>query len=646
MAHDFSNARHEVCWEFTAQEFKFGDFTLDRARYRLLRGDRQLRLEKLPMELLIFLVQRRGELLSRDEIAEHLWGKDVFVEVDHSINVAVRKIRVVLRDDSEKPRFIETVVGRGYRFAAAVICNDGDSNPQVQRPSQARLASDPAILPAEKRAASTRLKVVLGVTALFALITIGLVLNRSGAKGSKLPPITSLAVLPLKNLSGDPTQEYLADGMTEALIGRLAGIHDLRVISRTSAMHFKDSQLSVPEIARTLHVDAIVEGSVMREGNRIRVHAQLIRAATDEHFWSEAYDGQLHDVFALENNVAQSIAQKVEVTITGKERERLNAVHSVSPEVYESYLKGRFALNKSNTRTEVEQSINYFEDAIKGDSTFAPAYVGLADGYFALSTIFIGDPPETVRPKAISAVRRALELDPESIEAHLQLAGMEQIQWQWAEAESEYRRVLELNPNDGGAHAGLADWLLCQGRTEEALAWAQRGRELDPLAVSGNEISWILFSARRYDEALRESRSLVAVHPNDAGALWGLGFVLIAKDQPEEAIPVLEKAVSVSDRSPGVIGVLIRAYAHAGRRADALRLLAELKRRKQAGYIPAAAFVNAYLGLGENDQAFAWIEQAHKEHSNILQFLKVHPYFDPLRDDSRFQDLLRRIGLN
>jgi DNA-binding winged helix-turn-helix (wHTH) protein len=198
MAHDFSNARHEVCWEFTAQEFKFGDFTLDRARYRLLRGDRQLRLEKLPMELLIFLVERRGELLSRDEIAEHLWGKDVFVEVDHSINVAVRKIRVVLRDDSEKPRFVETVVGRGYRFAAAVICNDGNSNPQVQRPSQARLASDPALLPAEKRAASARLKVVLGVTALFALITIGLVLNRSGTKGSKQTPITSLAVFALE----------------------------------------------------------------------------------------------------------------------------------------------------------------------------------------------------------------------------------------------------------------------------------------------------------------------------------------------------------------------------------------------------------------------------------------------------------------
>src|SRR6266566_2444724 len=211
--------------DFTAQEFKFGDFTLDQARYRLQRGDRQLRLEKLPMELLIFLVQRPGELLSRDEIAERLWGKDVFVEVDHSINVAVRKIRVVLRDDSERPRFIETVVGRGYRFSAPVICSDGDSKPRVQQlPSQAQLASGPAVLPSEKRTASTRLKVLLGVAALFALLTIAIVLNRSVAKSIKQPPITSLAVLPLKNLSGDPTQEYLADGMTEALVGKLAGI--------------------------------------------------------------------------------------------------------------------------------------------------------------------------------------------------------------------------------------------------------------------------------------------------------------------------------------------------------------------------------------------------------------------------------------
>jgi TolB-like protein/Flp pilus assembly protein TadD len=487
---------------------------------------------------------------------------------------------------------------------------------------------------------------VLGWVALLALVTVTYVMIRNRAVGATRAKITSLAVLPLKNLSGDPAQEYLADGMTEELVGRLAAIHNLRVISRTSAMHFKDTQLPVPEIARTLRVDAIVEGSVIREGSRIRVHAQLIRGATDEHFWSETYDRELQDALALESDVAQSIARRVEATVTGEERARLVAAHPVLPEVYESYLKGQFALGKSNSRAEIEQSIGYFDEAIKKDQTFAPAYLGLANAYFGLSTVFIGVPPEQVRPKAMSAVRSALELDPESAEAHILLAGMEQIQWQWAEAEAEYRRALELNPNDATAHLGLAGWLLSHGRTEEALTWAQRGREIDPIAVTGDDIGSILFFARRYDEALRESRSELAVHPDNASDLWSLGFVLIAKDQPEEAIPVLEKALSISDRSPGIVGVLIRAYAHAGRRADALRLLAELKRRQLAGYVPAAAFVNAYLGLDENEQAFTWLERAYLEKSNILQFLKVHPYLDPLRGDPRFADLLHRVGLD
>ena len=497
-----------------------------------------------------------------------------------------------------------------------------------------------------QRTPRARSWLVLGGVALLALITVAYVMIRSREGGATWAKITSLAVLPLKNLSGDPAQDYLADGMTEELIGRLAAIRDLRVISRTSAMHFKDTQLSVPEIAKTLRVDAIVEGSVIREGSRIRVHAQLIRGATDEHFWSETYDRELQEALALESDVAQSIARRVEATVTGEERARLVAAHPVLPEVYESYLKGQFALDKSNSRAEIEHSIGYFEEAIKRDHTFAPAYLGLANAYFALSTIFIGAPPEQVRPKAMSAVRSALELDPESAEAHVLLADMEQIQWQWAEAEVEYKRTLELNPSDAAAHAGLSNWLLCQGRTEEALTWAQRGREIDPIAVSGDDIGMVLFFARRYDEALRELRSELAVRPDDASALWNLGFVLIAKDQPEEAIPVLEKALSISDRSAGIIGVLIRAYAHAGRRADALRLLGELKRRQLAGYVPAAAFVNAYLGLDEKEQAFTWLERAYLEQSNILQFLKVHPYLDPLRGDPRYVDLLHRVGLD
>jgi len=486
---------------------------------------------------------------------------------------------------------------------------------------------------------------LLGGLVMAVLLAAAYVITRSRAT-DETPRIKSLAVLPLKNLSGDAAQEYLADGMTEALVGRLSTIHDLRVISRTSVMRFKDTQLSVPEIARTLHVDAVVEGSVIREGSRIRVHAQLIRAATDEHFWSEEYDRELRDVLDLQSEVAQSIAAKVKVTVTGEEHARLAAAHSVSPEVYERYLKGRFGLDKSNNKAEVEQSIRNFEEAISQDQTFAPAYAGLASAHFELSTNFIGSPPEEEREKAKAEVQKALQLDPGLVEAHVLLADLDQIRWQWAEAEAEYRRALDLNPSDASAHSGFAQWLVCQGRTDEALVWARRSRELDPLAVSGDSIGWILFQAHRYREAIQEFRSVLAVRPDEATALWYLGFALTANGQPEEAIPLLEKAISISDRSPGVIGVLIRAYAHAGRRTDALRLLAELKRRRQAGYVPAAAFVNAYLGLGDNEEVFAWLDRAYKERSTILQWLKVHPYFDPLRDDPRFKDLVHRVGLD
>jgi TolB-like protein len=481
---------------------------------------------------------------------------------------------------------------------------------------------------------------VLGLLAAFYLISR----DRSGSPVQ--PKIGSLAVLPLKNLSADPTQEYLGDGMTDALIDRLARMHNVRVISRTSVMQFKNPRISVPEIARLLHVDALVEGSVMRQGNRIRVTAQLIRGATDEHFWSETYDRELRDVFAVQSELAQAIAEKIQVTVTGAEHARLTAARPVAPEVYENYLKGRFAYDQKRGRSGMEESVAYFEQAIKTDPTFAPAYVGLAAASSWLGTVFIGAPPQDTRPKVIIAARKALELDPDIAEAHVLVANVLQQQWHWADAEAEYRRALEVSPNDADAHAGLALWLLCRGRTDEALAWAQRGRELDPLAVSGESIAWILFQSHRYDQAIRELRSVLAVRPEDSYALLTLGFTLVANNQPGDGIPVLEKAIAVTHGSPASTGVLIRAYAHAGRRPDALRLLAELHQRQKVGYVPSGAFVNAYLGLGETDQAFAWLERAFEEQSNILQFLKVHPYFDPIRGDPRFADLLRRTGLD
>jgi len=457
--------------------------------------------------------------------------------------------------------------------------------------------------------------------------------------------IRSLAVLPLENFSGNPAQDYLSDGMTEALISRLSSIHALRVISRTSTMHFKGTRKSVPAIAKELNVDAVIEGSVVRSGDKIRISVQLIRADTDEHFWSETYDREFGDALVLESEVAQAIAWRVRATVTGPERARLVAARQVLPEVYESYLRGMFT--DSYDQGEVKKSIAHFEQAINKDPAFAPAYIGLASAYYELGTPGIGGaPPSEVRPKVISATRKALELDPAVPEAHALLAAVYQEQWQWSEAQAEYKLALELNPNDAGAHLAYARWLLCQGRTEEALEWSRRGRQLDPLGVSGDNIGWILFQARHYDEAIRELRSDLALRPDDASAYWFLGFALIANGQAEEAIPPLEKGVALSKRSSAVIAVLIRAYAHAGRRPEAVRLLDELKRRQQDGYVPAAAFLNAYLGLDDKEQSFAWLERAYQEHSMIVQFLKVHPFFDPLRGDPRFAEFLRRANFS
>jgi TolB-like protein/DNA-binding winged helix-turn-helix (wHTH) protein/Flp pilus assembly protein TadD len=635
--------------------FSFDEFEVDLRSGELWERGNRLRLQDQPFQVLRALLERRGEIVTRDELKQTLWPADTFVDFDDGLNTAVSKIRDVLGDSAEKPRYIETIPRRGYRFMGSLSDLRPDRlSPPVEEsndcPVQESSRSYPSasvVLPAPKPLLSIRWRVLLTAAAVLALFSTALVLYRGrSAKGTSHPRIKSLAVLPLKNLSADPTQEYLADGMTEALIGRLAGIHDLRVISRTSVMQYKDTKEALPEIAKTLGVDAIVEGSVIRDGNRIRVHAQLIRAATDEHFWSEAYDRELRDVLTLQSDVAQSIAQKVEVTITGEERARLTAARPIAPEVYESYLKGRSILDKTYSRSGLEESIGYFEEATKRDPTFAPAYVGLADAYDRLGTIFIGTPPSEVRPKVVNAARKALELDPELAEAHVLLADIYQQQWHWSDAQAEYKRALDLNPNDAAAHVGFAHWLLCQGRTQEAVTWTERGRELDPIEVSGTTIGQTLFFAHRYDEATHELRSVLAVQGDSASALWYLGYSLIAKGQPDDAIPVLEKAVSITNRSPGVIGVLIRAYAHAGRRKDALCLLDELKQRRQKGYVPAGAFVNAYLGLEDREQAFAWLEHAYQEQSNILQFLRVHPHFDPVRDDPRFKDLLHRVGLD
>jgi TolB-like protein/DNA-binding winged helix-turn-helix (wHTH) protein/Flp pilus assembly protein TadD len=655
--------------------YRFLDFELNEGEFRLTRSGHRIALEPKALRALTLLVERAGHLVDKQELLECVWPNS-FVE-ENTLTRTIAILRRELGDSSRDSRIIETVPTRGYRFIAPVTPLEEESRPAAPnseasivpaigqnitseptgalQPPKLRLVDEQQDQTAGKSPVAETVRVqrnwharkwlLVGAVSLLVLIAAtSYILTRSRPADAKAPKITSLAVLPLKNLSGDPAQEYFADGMTEEVIGRLSMIRGLRVISRTSVMQFKDTHLSAPEIARKLGVDALVEGSVIRDGNRIRVHAQLIRGSTDEHFWSESYDRELGDALTLESDVAQSIAQRVEVTVTGEERARLVTARSASPEVYESYLKGLAA--KGNSRAEVEEQIAWFDEAIRKDPTFAPAYVGLAGAYASLGTVFVGAPPSETRPKVIKAAQKALELDPELADAHVELANIYMRQWKWAEAEAEYRRALDLNPNDAAAHDGLSDWLLCHGRMDEALAWARRARDLDPLGNSGHTIAWTLLNAHRYDEAIREFRNVLVVRPDDRFPLVPLGWALICNHQAEEAIPVLEKAAAISDRSPLVMSALVWAYAHTGRRPDALRLLGELKRREHTGYVPAGAFATAYLGLGNNDEAFAWFERAYKEQSNILIYLKVFPPYDSLRGDPRFQDLVRRVGLN
>ena len=505
---------------------------------------------------------------------------------------------------------------------------------------------DPAQQSQSASRKTTRLWLLLTVALCVCLASAAWLLFRHRPHTTTPPKITSLAVLPLENLSGDPAQEYLADGMTEEVIGRMSMIHGLRVIFRTSVMQLKYTKLLAPEIAAKLGVDSLVEGSVIREGNRIRVHAQLIRPANDEHFWSETYDRELGDALTLESEVAESIAQKVETTITGEEHARLIAARPVSPDVYEVYLKGLAA--PENNRADMEAKIAYFNEAIRRDPTFAPAYVGLANGYGWLGLVEVGAMrPLEARQRVITAARKALELDPNLGEAHAQLAFVYMEGWQWSNAEAEYRRALELNPNDAAAYLGFgAGWLMLQGRTDEALAMSRRALELDPLGDAGTELGWVLFHARRYDEAIQELRSAIAVHPNKAYARSALAEVLICKGQSGEAISLLKEANVMTNHSPGSVLWLAVAYAHAGRRKEAVHLIDELKMRQRTTYVPPAAFVYPYLALGDNDQAFDWLERAYREQSNILMFLRVGPFFDPVRNDPRFKDLVRRVGLN
>jgi TolB-like protein/DNA-binding winged helix-turn-helix (wHTH) protein/Tfp pilus assembly protein PilF len=630
----------------------FGPFEADLRSGELRKHGVRLKLQDQPFQVLALLLEHAGDVVTREELRQRLWPADTFVDFDTGLNSAVKKLRDVLADSADEPRYIETIPRRGYRFIAPLV----DPNPATALSS----VPEPGLHPAHETASSlpagsvvasaesfffTRSRLLFRAAALLLLLVAGFLVYRNiGAGGKKQTAIKSLAVLPLKNLSGDASQDYLADGMTEALIGRLAGIHDLRVISRTSVMRYKDTKEALPEIAKTLGVDAIVEGSVIRDGNRIRVHAQLIRAATDEHFWSEAYDRELSDVLTLQSDVAHSIAQKVEVTITGEEHARLSSARTVDPEAYEAYLKGRYYWNK-RTADSVPKAAHYFEQAISKDPGYSSAYSGLADCNSGLAWHGFISPAE-VLPKAYAAAQKAVEIDPQSAEAHASLALVLNHKWDWAGAEVEFKRALKLNPQHANAHHWYGDYLSIQGRHDEALVEAKRALELDPLNLMiGTWVGLRYYLARRYDGAIEQSRNTVDLDPNFAAAHLILGESYVQQGRHKEGLDELQKAASLSGDSPLYKAQVGVGLALAGKKKEALRSIRELQDISGKRYVSPYGVAQIYAALNDREQTYKWLDTAYRDRAVWMSYLVVDPVFDSIRSEDRFRDLLQRVGL-
>jgi TolB-like protein/DNA-binding winged helix-turn-helix (wHTH) protein/tetratricopeptide (TPR) repeat protein len=635
-----------------SRRLHFDEFEVDLGSAELwVRGNRT-RLQDQPFQVLRVLLERRGEIVTRDALKQILWPADTFVDFDDGLNTAVRKIRDALGDSAEKPRYIETIPRRGYRFvgrlidvAPAILLSPvKETKGSAEQAKTNAAGSSPAAAVNQKGVFSRRRRILLAGVAVLTVVFVVLFLYRGSAKGAKQPAVRSLAVLPLKNLSGDPTQEYLADGMTEALIGRLAGIQNLRVISRTSVTRFKDTHLSVPEIAGTLGVDAIVEGSVIREGDRIRVHAQLIRGTTDEHVWSEAYDRDLRDVLSLQSEVAQAVARKVEVTISGEEHARLSAVRAVDPEAYEAYLKGRYYWNK-RTAESMPKAALYFEQAISKDPTFGAAYSGLADCNSGLA--WHGFFPAEVLTKAYAAAQKAVELDPQSAEAHASLALVLEHKWDWAGAEVEFKRALELNPQYANAHHWYGDYLSIQGRHDEALVEAKRALKLDPLNLMiGTWVGLRYYLARRYDSAIEQSRNTVDLDPNFAAAHLILGESYVRQGKHKEGLEELQKAASLSGDSPLYMAQVGVSLALAGEKKQALRIIHDLQDTSGKRYVSPYGVAQIYATLNDKEQTYKWLETAYRDRAVWMSYLAVDPAFDSIRSEARFRDLLHRAGLD
>jgi TolB-like protein/DNA-binding winged helix-turn-helix (wHTH) protein/Flp pilus assembly protein TadD len=615
---------------------RFGEeLELDRSAYQLRRSGRPVKLERIPMEILLLLTERPGQLVSREQIAERIWGKGTFLDVDNSINGAVRKIRQVLEDDPEQPRFIQTVTGRGYRFVAPVR---GPADAPAEKPG----AAPPR--PAAPRRRSRSTLWLAGALAL-PLVLAAIVWSRE-RRPDHPPGRVMLAVLPFQNLTGDEGQEYFSDGLTEEMITQV-GSRDpagLGVIARVSVMHFKHTQDPPERIGRELGAQYLLLGSVRRDASRLRVTAELIRARDHARLWAHQYDRELSGMLTLQDEIAREITDAIQSSL-GTRGPTPSAAAGPAPaaDAYDLYLRGQFFLNK-RTDGDIRAAAAFFEQAVQRDSGFARAWAALADAD-VLGAVYSTGPPQALVARARAAAIQALALDSSLAEAHTALALIVQNHdWDWARAEREFRQAIALNPNYATAHHWYAEHLMWRGRFDEALRESERARQLDPLSlIIAADNGAILYYARRYDQAIDRLRSVHAVDPTMSRAhlitavYADHGMIDQALAEEERWRPLIPAAIHWS--------ALAYIYGRAGRTAEARRAIQQLLRMSAREPVQARVFAWSYAGVGDTAQTLAWLEKAYAEHSGEMPTLKVGPAYDFLREDPRFKRLLERVGL-
>src|ERR1017187_10213865 len=641
---------------------QFGVFELDLKACELRKHGVRLKLPEQPFQVLVVLLEKPGEIVTREELRNRLWPGDTFVDFDHGLNNAVMRLREVLGDASENPRFVETIPRRGYRFIAPVIgsavpgptTTDSEvesglvpikaASPTVER-AALEATSQPASI--RRQPATTRLAIL--ITAILALAGIGAGLfhyARVGTTKSNRVQNKSLIVLPIENLSGDKDQEYFADGMTDDLIANLAKIRSPRVISRSAAMAYKGTRRPMSQIASELNVDAVFEGTVLRVGNRVRITAELVQVSTDRPLWAETYESQIGDILTLQNRVSSAIVNEIRINLTPEDQERLARNPAVAPEGYENYLKGRYYWNKRSDEN-LNRAIGYFERATQQDPGHALAYAGLADCYAIISAEIFGTMPATeAAPKAKAAALKALAIDPTLSEAETSLATVKfNYDWDWNGAATGFVKSIQHNPSYATAYQRYSLYLMAMGRTDDSVEQINKARELDPLSISISfSLGWRFYMARQYDRAIEQLRNTLEMDPSYELPHLVLGLSYAQKGNFGLAIPELRKAVELAHGTPLMTSALANAYARSGNSAEAERILSDLISDSKRQYVSPYYFALVYVGLGQPNKALDWLEKAFADRSNGLVFLKVDPALDDLRSNPRFVALQQKLN--